>query len=97
MRIPISGVFDKHGFQLEDKVNEEEENEQEEDIGGLFRLVTIDQKRINEEKEKMNMDETSLFNTWDQEPRDWLDEEVYLILFFSNNRLYYVLYYRTKY
>lgn len=96
MRIRISGVFDKHGFQLEDKVNEEEENEQEEDIGGLFRLVTSDQKRINEEKEKMNMDETSLFSTWDQEPRDWLDEEVYLSIFFSFLIADYIMYYITE-
>lgn len=73
------GVFDKHNFTLdvkEDPKEKKEDPKEEEDIGGLFKLVTTEQKRKIEEKEQMNSMESSLFKTWEHEAKDWLDPEV---------------------
>lgn len=66
----VYGVFDKHNF-----ATEEVENKDREEIGGLFHLVTHEQRRLKEEKEKLNITESSLFNTWNLPTRNWTEEE----------------------
>lgn len=59
-----------------EKVNEEQEEQNEkEDIGGLFRIVSHDEQRKKIEKDSLDLIESSLFMPWNADTKNWLDFE----------------------
>lgn len=67
----VYGVFDKY----KTTANDPEPEEEQEEIGNLFHVVTNEQQRKKEEKEKSNIQESSLFETWKGTVRDWTELE----------------------
>lgn len=87
----VYGVFDGTKRKVEIKEDEEEEtNEDGEQIGGLFTLITNEQKQKKDERDVMDLDERSLFSSTGNKSamteRDWLDEDVSIkrFQFFKN-------------
>lgn len=71
----VYGIFDKK--KLNPNESDEECNssvdDNEDEIGGLFKKVSNQQKNLTLEKEKMNSIESSLFMPWNEDARDWLN------------------------
>ncbi|XP_053978167.1 ribosome biogenesis protein BMS1 homolog [Hylaeus volcanicus] len=65
----VYGVFDKSNL-VQDK--EDEKPEEDNDIGGIFRVVQEKEKQKIQERELQNQEESVFFVG---EPRDWLEEE----------------------
>ncbi|CAH2233672.1 jg10638 [Pararge aegeria aegeria] len=65
-------------FEIGNKTKEQEESGGEsdaEEIGGIFKKVTITQKKKHKEKEQLDLDECSFFYSLDKPKlRDWLNE-----------------------
>ncbi|KAF7382877.1 hypothetical protein HZH66_013279 [Vespula vulgaris] len=74
----VYGVFDK-GIQNNDKEEKEQEDENDnEPVGGIFKVVQEKQKEKLQERELQNLDECVFFS---KEPsRDWLDEDNKVLL-----------------
>lgn len=68
----IYGVFDKR---KENSEQPEDNPEEEEDLGGLFKVVSQEQLKQKAEKDSMNLLESSLFSPWNTPTKDWLDPE----------------------
>ncbi|XP_078040223.1 ribosome biogenesis protein BMS1 homolog isoform X2 [Augochlora pura] len=76
----VYGVFEKRNL-VEEIQDEKEEvvavDDQENEIGGIFRVVQEQQKRKIQERELQNQEECVFFS---KEPRDWLEEENKLLV-----------------
>nr|XP_023014590.1 ribosome biogenesis protein BMS1 homolog [Leptinotarsa decemlineata] len=60
------------------KPSEEQEQDKDsegEDIGGLFRKVSRDQQRVKQNKDIMDLPESSLLLPWNAPMKDWLEPE----------------------
>ncbi|XP_020289704.1 ribosome biogenesis protein BMS1 homolog [Pseudomyrmex gracilis] len=66
----VYGVFDRNNITEETKKEDEEPGE---DVGGIFRVVSAQQKQKIYERELQNQEESVFFTT--ENPRDWLEEE----------------------
>ncbi|XP_076381090.1 ribosome biogenesis protein BMS1 homolog [Megalopta genalis] len=79
----VYGVVDKRNLVEEMQDGEEKEEkevaveDQENEIGGIFRVVQEQQKRKIQERELQNQEECVFFS---KEPRDWLEEENKLLV-----------------
>lgn len=69
----VYGVFDNK--RKENPKQPEENTEEEEDLGGLFKVVSQEQLKLKAEKDSMNLLESSLFSSWNSPIKDWLDPE----------------------
>ncbi|KAG5892001.1 hypothetical protein JTB14_007749 [Gonioctena quinquepunctata] len=54
---------------------EEHEDLNEDDIGGLFKKVSKDQQKIKQNKDTMNLTESSLILPWNSAIKDWLETD----------------------
>lgn len=61
-------------FQKEAEEAKRVEDEQD-DIGGLFRAASHDEQRKKIEKDSLNLEESSLFMPWNASVKNWLDFE----------------------
>lgn len=76
----VYGVFDSRRPQQQAALKDEEHvdsnsDEEQEELGGLFKVVSQEQKQLKLEKDNMNLLESSLFTTWESSVRNWLDDE----------------------
>ncbi|CAG9864052.1 unnamed protein product [Phyllotreta striolata] len=55
----------------DEKAEEETEDSQENEIGGLFRKVSKEQHQLKRNKDVMNLTESSLMLPWDSPMKDW--------------------------
>ncbi|XP_043254271.1 ribosome biogenesis protein BMS1 homolog isoform X1 [Colletes gigas] len=70
----VYGVFDRNNL-VEEKDEKQEENDNE--IGGIFRRVQEKEKQKIRERELQNLEDSIFFS---EAPRDWLDEENKLLV-----------------
>lgn len=73
-------VYGKYESKFQREAEEEEkkkdENEkEEEDIGGLFKVVSHEERRKKMEKDSLDLVESSLYTPWNVSVKDWLDPE----------------------
>ncbi|XP_012149363.2 ribosome biogenesis protein BMS1 homolog [Megachile rotundata] len=68
----VYGVYDKAYLQKQEVEDNEDGNDDEKEIGGIFRVVQEQQKQKIQEKEVQNQEESVFFT---DTPRDWLAEE----------------------
>lgn len=69
----VYGVFDKKRQQNEEEDNKDVNDHDE--LGGLFKVVSEEQKKLKLEKDTMNLIESSLFMPWESSIRDWTEDE----------------------
>ena len=75
------GVFDsKYQKELADSNKQQESESDTEDIGGLFKKVSKDQRKLKLDKDSMDLTESCLRFPWNTECKDWTDEEVSKII-----------------
>lgn len=76
------GVFDtKFQKQAAETEAQQESDNEEEDIGGIFKKVSKQQQKLKSDKDNMNLMESSLMFPWNTATKDWTDEEVSVLLF----------------
>lgn len=76
------GVFDtKFQKQAAEAETQQESDNEEEDIGGIFKKVSKQQQKLKSEKDNMNLMESSLMFPWNTATKDWTEEEVSVLSF----------------
>ncbi|KAL1497516.1 hypothetical protein ABEB36_008462 [Hypothenemus hampei] len=73
----IYGVFEP-SYQKGLKETEQEElseNENQTDIGGLFRKASKHQEKLKSDRDRQNLMESSLMFSWDTKTKDWTDKQ----------------------
>lgn len=76
-RVYISpGIFESKLQNQPSESNDNEVRDEESEIGGLFRVVSHEQQKQKMNKDSMNLTESSLFEPWNANVRNWLDPEV---------------------
>lgn len=75
----VYGIFEskylRQAAKTEAEAKEEESDNEEDMLGGLFKKASNEQQKIRLEKDNLNAQESSLFVPWNEEVRDWLEEE----------------------
>ncbi|KAJ6642147.1 Ribosome biogenesis protein BMS1 like, partial [Pseudolycoriella hygida] len=75
----VYGVFSvqsKRKLQDDEQFAEsDDENDESEELGGMFRVMSSQQKSIHKEKQSRDAEESCLFEEYGGETRDWLREE----------------------
>ncbi|XP_044743641.1 ribosome biogenesis protein BMS1 homolog [Chrysoperla carnea] len=71
----VYGIFDERKKSIHENMVEENEDREDDDIGGLFKVVTQDQRQKNLEKDTMNLQEISLYSTPTTVTRNWTTDE----------------------
>ncbi|XP_014209077.1 ribosome biogenesis protein BMS1 homolog [Copidosoma floridanum] len=68
----VYGVFDESKLEKKEQKEERDANDDENELGGIFRVVQEKQKRMIEERELKNQEECVFYSK--EPPRDWLEE-----------------------
>ncbi|XP_066262376.1 ribosome biogenesis protein BMS1 homolog [Euwallacea similis] len=72
----VYGVFDSHHEkQKADLENQENSDSDSADIGGIFKKISKDQRKLKAEKDNMNLMDSPLMFPWNTETKDWTDKE----------------------
>lgn len=85
-----SAFIGKYERKQTKETRENETNEQDNDIGGLFRIVSHEQQKHKLEKDSMDLTESSLFMPWKANTKDWLDLNVRLLVLHANGGISHV-------
>lgn len=73
--VNFSGVFDKYNRPAEEAAEPEAGAEGGPEIGGLFKLISHDQRRLQVDRDTMNLADSSLIEPWTVAAKDWLEPE----------------------
>ncbi|XP_017781271.1 PREDICTED: ribosome biogenesis protein BMS1 homolog [Nicrophorus vespilloides] len=76
----VYGVFDNKYLKPQDEEIEEDSGDDEDNIGGLFKKISVEQQKLKMEKDKMDLIESTLFMPWNSNIRNWIDPENKLLI-----------------
>lgn len=86
------GVFDtKFQKQAAETEAQQESDNEEEDIGGIFKKVSKQQQKLKSDKDNMNLMESSLMFPWNTATKDWTDEEVSVLFVILSKTIFRVM------
>ncbi|CAH1999817.1 unnamed protein product [Acanthoscelides obtectus] len=77
----VYGVFSSKNSSHKENIESSKENEEEEDIGGLFKKVSKEQQNTKVNKDTMNLTESSLSLPWKAAVKDWLEPNVRIFVY----------------
>lgn len=74
--ITFLGVFNQK-YQTEKEINKEDDEDNGDEIGGLFKKVSKDQQKIKMDKANVNLIDSSLVMPWSNSvAQNWLEPQV---------------------
>lgn len=68
-------VYGKYESKFQKEVEEKNLADTQDDIGGLFKVVSHDEQRKKMEKDSLNLIESSLFTPWNTPVKNWLEHD----------------------